>query len=71
MKTMQRLATSTIVAAMLLGLAVAPACRHGIRTLPSAPGLVPSEVPSYRGSAVGTVGGAVVGGVIGNQVGKH
>lgn len=72
MKTIQRLATSTIVAAMLLGLGGCSgmSARDQNTAVGAGIGAVGGAVLT-GGSAVGTVGGAVVGGVIGNQVGKH
>ena len=71
MKTMQRVAVSSVAAAVLLGLV---ACgemttRERDTAIGAGIGAVGGNVLS-GGSAVGTVGGAAVGGVIGNQVGK-
>ncbi len=72
MKTIQRLAISTVVAIMLLGLGGCSgmSARDQNTAVGAGIGAVGGAVLT-GGSAVGTVGGAVVGGVIGNQVGKH
>ncbi|MBS1230755.1 MAG: putative lipoprotein [Proteobacteria bacterium] len=71
MKTMRRVAISTVVIAVLLGLgACAGMSRRDQNTIIGAGvGAVSGSVLT-GGSAVGTVGGAAVGGVIGHEVGK-
>jgi osmotically inducible lipoprotein OsmB len=71
MKSMHRLAVSTVGAAVLLGLS---AC-SGMSTqdkdtaIGAGVGAVGGAVLT-GGSALGTVGGAAVGGVVGHEIGK-
>lgn len=71
MKTIQRIALTTVAAAMLLGLA---GC-SGMTTqekntaIGAGVGAIGGSVLT-GGSAVGTVGGAAVGGVIGHEINK-
>jgi osmotically inducible lipoprotein OsmB len=71
MKTMQRLASSTVTVAMLLSLgACAGMSKQDKNTAVGAGiGAVGGAVLT-GGSAVGTVGGAAVGGLIGHEVDK-
>lgn len=71
MRTMQRLAISTLAAALLLGLGACSgmSSRDKSTAVGAGAGAIGGAVLS-GGSTAGTVGGAVVGGVIGNQVGK-
>ncbi len=71
MKTIQRLASVTIVAAVSLGLAACGGMtqREQNTAIGAGIGAVGGAVLT-GGSTMGTVGGAAVGGVIGNQVGK-
>ena len=74
MKTMnqtKRIAVSTFIVAVLLGLGgcAGMSDRDKSTAVGAGIGAVGGAVLT-GGSAVGTVGGAAVGGVIGNQVGK-
>ncbi|MBS1216903.1 MAG: putative lipoprotein [Proteobacteria bacterium] len=71
MKTMQKLAASTVAVALLLGLGGCSgmSSRDQSTAIGAGVGAVGGAVLT-GGSAVGTIGGAAVGGVIGNQVGK-
>ncbi len=71
MKTMKRLAVSTLVAAVLLGLGgcAGMSQRDQNTAIGAGIGAVGGAVLT-GGSTVGTIGGAAVGGLIGNQVGK-
>ncbi|MCZ4305448.1 glycine zipper 2TM domain-containing protein [Zoogloeaceae bacterium G21618-S1] len=71
MKTMQRLASSTVTVVMLLSLgACAGMSKQDKNTAVGAGiGAVGGAVLT-GGSAVGTVGGAAVGGLIGHEVDK-
>ena len=71
MKTMQKLAASTVAVARLLGLGGCSgmSSRDQSTAIGAGVGAVGGAVLT-GGSAVGTIGGAAVGGVIGNQVGK-
>jgi osmotically inducible lipoprotein OsmB len=70
MKTMQRMAVSTVAAVVLLGSAGCGGM--STRDKYTVGGAVAGGVAGsvLGGGTVGTVGGAVVGGVIGNQVAK-
>jgi len=71
MKTVQRLAVSTVAAAVLLGMVGCSGM--STRDKYTAGGAVAGGVGGALltgGSTLGTVGGAAVGGVVGNQVGK-
>jgi osmotically inducible lipoprotein OsmB len=71
MRTIQRLAVGTVVAAALLG--TAGCSEMSTRDKYTAGGAVAGALGGAvltGGSTVGTVGGAAVGGVVGNQVGK-
>jgi len=70
-KTMQRVAVSTVAGAVLLGLIGCGemTTRERDTAVGAGIGAVGGNVLS-GGSTLGTVGGAAVGGVIGNQVGK-
>ena len=71
MKTIQRLAVSTVSVLMVLGLGACSGMsqRDQSTAVGAGIGAVGGAVLT-GGSAVGTVGGAAVGGLIGNQVGK-
>lgn len=71
MKTNQRLAVSTVAAALLFGIGGCSgmSTRDNYTAGGAAAGAVAGAVLT-GGSPVGTVGGAAVGGLIGNQVGK-
>ena len=71
MKTMKRLAVSTVAVAVLLGLGGCGgmSTRDQDTAIGAGIGAVGGAVLT-GGSAIGTVGGAAVGGLIGNQVGK-
>ena len=71
MKTIQRLAVSTVTAAVLLGLGGCSgmSARDESTAIGAGIGAVGGAVLT-GGSTVGTIGGAAVGGLIGNQVGK-
>jgi len=71
MKTVQRLAVSTVAAAVMLGMVGCSGM--STRDKYTAGGAVAGGVGGALltgGSTLGTVGGAAVGGVVGNQVGK-
>lgn len=71
MKTMNRFAINTLVAAMLLSGASCAGMSHRQKSTAVGAGIgAVGGAVLTGGSGVGTVGGAVVGGVIGNQVGK-
>jgi len=69
MKTMQRMALSTVAAAMLVGLGgcAGMSSRDQNTAIGAGIGAVGGAVLT-GGSAIGTVGGAAVGGIIGNQI---
>ena len=71
MKTMNRLAVSTVAVAVLLGLGGCGgmSTRDRDTAIGAGVGAVGGAVLT-GGSAIGTVGGAAVGGLIGNQVGN-
>lgn len=71
MNTMNRIAVSTVTAAMLLvlGGCAGMSARDESTAIGAGVGAVGGAVLT-GGSAVGTIGGAAVGGLIGNQVGK-
>jgi len=71
MKTIQRLAVSTVSVLMVLGLGACSgmSSRDQSTAVGAGIGAVGGAVLT-GGSAVGTIGGAAVGGIIGNQVGK-
>ncbi len=71
MKTMKRLAVSTVALAVLLGLGACSemSTRDKDMAIGAGVGALGGAVLT-SGSAIGTVGGAAVGGLIGNQVGK-
>ena len=71
MKTIQRLAVSTVSVLMVLGLGACSGMsqRDQSTAVGAGIGAVGGAVLT-GGSAIGTVGGAAVGGLIGNQVGK-
>lgn len=72
MKTNQKRAISTILAAMLLGLGgcAGMSAQDKSTAVGAGAGAVAGAVLT-GGSAVGTVGGAAVGGIIGHEVGKE
>ena len=69
MKTIQRLAVSTVAAAVLFGLGGCSGMsqRDENTAIGAGIGAVGGAVLT-GGSAVGTIGGAAVGGLIGNQI---
>lgn len=71
MKTMQKLALSTVVTALLLGLSACAGMSQQDKNtaIGAGVGAVGGSILT-GGSAVGTVGGAAVGGVIGHEVSK-
>lgn len=71
MKTMRKLAVSTVAAAVLLGLGACSgmSARDQSTAIGAGVGAVGGAVLT-GGSTLGTVGGAAVGGLIGNQIGK-
>lgn len=71
MKTIHRMALSTVAAAMLLGLGgcAGMSSRDQNTAIGAGIGAVGGAVLT-GGSAIGTVGGAAVGGIIGNQLGR-
>lgn len=71
MKTIQRMAVSTVSVLMVLGLGACSGMsqRDQSTAVGAGIGAVGGAVLT-GGSAIGTVGGAAVGGLIGNQVGK-
>ena len=71
MKTIHKVATSTVAAVMLLGLGgcAGMSAQDKSTAIGAGVGAVGGAVLT-GGSAVGTVGGAAVGGVIGHEVGK-
>lgn len=71
MKTIQRLAVSTVTAAVLFGLGGCSgmSARDESTAIGAGIGAVGGAVLT-GGSTMGTVGGAAVGGLIGNQIGK-
>ena len=71
MKTIQGLAASALLAAVMLGMVGCSemSTRDKYTAGGAAAGAVGGAILT-DGSAVGTIGGAAVGGVIGNQVGK-
>ena len=71
MKTIKKLAVSTMTATILLGLVSCGemSTRDKNTAVGAGVGAAAGAVLT-GGSAVGTVGGAAVGGIIGNQVGK-
>ena len=71
MKTIKKLAVSSVVVVMALSLGACSgmSTRDRNTAIGAGVGAVGGAVLT-GGSAVGTVGGAAVGGVIGNQVGK-
>jgi osmotically inducible lipoprotein OsmB len=72
MKTNQKIAISTVLAAMLLGLGgcAGMSAQDKSTAVGAGVGAVGGAVLT-GGSAVGTVGGAAVGGIIGHEVGKE
>jgi osmotically inducible lipoprotein OsmB len=68
----QRLAVSTIAAAVMLALAGCGgmSTRHKDTAIGAGLGAAGGAILT-DGSTAGTLGGAVVGGVVGNQVGKN
>jgi osmotically inducible lipoprotein OsmB len=68
----QRLAVSTIAAALMLGIAGCGgmSTRNKDTAIGAGLGAAGGAILT-DGSAMGTLGGAAVGGVIGNQVGKN
>lgn len=71
MNTIQRLTTTAITGALLLGLGgcAGMSSRDKSTAVGAGAGAVAGAVLT-GGSGVGTVGGAAIGGLIGNQVGK-
>lgn len=71
MKTIQKFATSTIVAAAFLSLTACSGMSRQDKStaIGAGAGAVGGAVLT-GGSTLGTVGGAAVGGVIGHEVGK-
>lgn len=71
MKTIQRLALSTLAAAMLVGLSgcAGMSAQEKSTAIGAGVGAIGGSVLT-GGSAVGTVGGAVVGGVVGHELKK-
>lgn len=71
MKTLHRLALTTVVATMALSLGGCSgmSTRDKNTAIGAGVGAVGGAVLT-GGSALGTVGGAAVGGIIGNQIGK-
>jgi len=71
MKTMKRIAASSLTAILLLGLGgcAGMSSRDENTAIGAGVGAIGGAVLT-GGSAVGTIGGAAVGGIIGNQVGK-
>ena len=71
MKTIKRLAFSTVIAAVVLGTVGCSGMttREKDTAIGAGVGAVGGAVLT-GGSAIGTIGGAAVGGLIGNQVGK-
>ena len=71
MKTIKKIAVSTLTGALLLSLGACSGMttREKNTAIGAGVGAVGGAVLT-GGSTAGTVGGAVVGGVIGNQVGK-
>lgn len=71
MKTMKRIAASSVMTVLLLGLGgcAGMSSRDESTAIGAGVGAVGGAVLT-GGSAVGTIGGAAVGGIIGNQVGK-
>lgn len=71
MKTIQRLAVTTLAAAMLLGVAgcAGMSAQEKSTAIGAGVGAIGGSVLT-GGSAVGTVGGAVVGGVVGHELKK-
>lgn len=71
MKTQQKIASSAVIAVMLLAMAGCSGMTRSDRNtaLGAGAGAIGGAILT-GGSAVGTVGGAAVGGVIGHEVGK-
>ncbi len=71
MKSIRRMAVSSVVAVVLLGLGACSgmSTRDKDTAIGAGVGAAAGAVLT-GGSAVGTVGGAAVGGLIGNQIGK-
>lgn len=72
MKSIQRITSSSIAAALLIGLAGCSGMSSQDKStaIGAGVGAVGGAVLT-GGSAVGTVGGAVVGGVVGHEAGKR